>query len=98
MTNHWNRPIGGAPFIAHTEFVERSDSTRFENCVHDDRPSTRNMRGHSSNHAGEAIPRCVERFPVSPRAADTVPVAVVKRSVTNRARRSKRTRQQGPLV
>jgi hypothetical protein len=80
------------------KFVERSPSTRFENRVAGQRPPTHGTRRHSSNHAAGPVARTVERLSASLRAADTAPVAVVKRSVTNRARSANRIRPRGPLV
>ena len=80
-----SRQIDVAPFIAQMKFAGQSDPTQFVNCVPRARRPTQRTHHHSSNHGTGAALRCVERFSVTRHAADTVSVAVVKRSGTNRA-------------
>jgi len=90
--------IGVAPFIAQTKFAYRIDSMRFERPVPFGRQSTLEPRRHSSNDATGPLARTVDRLSAPWTSTDVTFVAVVKRSVANRACRANWNRTQGPLV
>lgn len=90
-----NRTRDDAAFIAQTKFADRSDSMRFEGCVTFDRPPMHGTHRCSPNDASGPIARAAARLSASRPPADGASVAVVKRSLTNRAGPAIRTIPEG---
>lgn len=92
VMRHRNRTFDGAQSIAQTKFADQSNSKQFERFARFERqpifdPPRRRSR--------EPIARSATRFSASRWFADGASVALVKRSVTNRARCTNQTRPQG---